>query len=261
MSRDFTKDTANIMNLGAGNGAVSLDCSGASAISIAAWALADTFSTGAVTNNRIISLSLDTGIGLEINVDAMGSPDVMRLTGRSVTTDANQVESGTTSITTGSFFHYVGVFDFANDTTRGYLNGALEIDAGSAYGNSTYTPGTPGAPDRIGRTSQNTTAVNAWDGLIAEVAIWSTDIGLAGAQGLFKTGPYGLAPLLVSSTALVGYWRLFGTQSPEPDPINGNDGTITGTINGSTNHPSIVTNVPLMMFDVPGDMMIGRRYV
>lgn len=62
-------------------------------------------------------------------------------------------------------------------------------------------------------------------GRLADAAIWNAGLTASQAAALAA----GVRPYRIQRANLVGYWPLEGTASPEPDVINGNNGTLTGT--------------------------------
>ena len=74
-------------------------------------------------------------------------------------------------------------------------------------------------------------------GSIAELAVWNAALS-AGERGALSGGARSNR---VHPEALVGYWPLFGLQSPEPDLSgNGNSGTL--------NNPLFATHAPVTQF-------------
>lgn len=83
----------------------------------------------------------------------------------------------------------------------------------------------------IGRETGISALMN---GAIGEVGLWT--IALSDAD-IAQLQANTLCPALVQKTSLLGYWKLLGTDSPEPDSIGSANATITGTMPQAT-HPS-----------------------
>lgn len=231
MARDFTKDVLNYMRLGAN--ALGPTLNGAAAVSIHAWVWPDTF-TATANTNRVIQVHIansSTGLMLAIHDGATG---VVRAGARSQSADGFQTRSGTTVVSTSGWSHIGAAFDFAGDTITPYYNGVAEGGGAVTFGASAYTNATPTTSyDAIG--SDGTPIIsNQIDGRIAEVAVWTVDIGAAGFAALAK----GVSALLVRPEALAFYMPLMGNNSPERCRISGISGTITGTV-AKADHPRL----------------------
>ena len=242
MARDFTKNTANYMNIGT-EVAVAL-VSGASAVSIAAWVYYDTISN-ADNNNRIFTAIID-GVngGIMLATGASGANNLVRVGGRSQSADGFQAVNGTTNIPTGQWIHMGGVLNIGGDVIRVYYNGTQEASTAVTFGAATYTDnGAPTKQDAIGgyQDPPTVTAVQI-DGRIAELGLWAGDIGTAGFEQLND----GFSPLMVRPDLLVAYWPLIGNNSPETDIVSAKNGTITGTIAKDV-HPRIIYPSPAQM--------------
>jgi hypothetical protein len=95
---------------------------------------------------------------------------------------------------------------------------------GSTDGTFSQTaPGASGATKRIGAKADGTAN---FVGDLAEWAVWLAALDAAEMAALAK----GVSPLLIRPAALVAYWPIHGSASPEPDWWrNGLGGTLTGT--------------------------------
>ena len=122
----------------------------------------------------------------------------------------------TTGITQGQWHHACGVWAAATDR-RAF------IDGGSKGTNTTNRSPSGMNRTQIGQSENNT---NRHSGLIAEAAIWNVAL----TDGEVATLAAGISPLRVRPSALVGYWPLFGTSSPENDYSGkNNDMTLVAT--------------------------------
>jgi hypothetical protein len=93
----------------------------------------------------------------------------------------------------------------------------------------------------IGRA--NSGSWQATNALIAEAAIWTSDIGTAGFDSLVTAAGTGISPDQVSSGSLLGYWSFrsdTGSSTVPDESGNGNDLTLSGTVTYEADHPSII---------------------
>lgn len=208
--------------------------SGAAAVSVHAWLYPDSFSTSA-DNNRLFEFYINNGgSGILLGVHN-GTSALVRVAGRSQAADSYQARNGTSTVSTGAWQSIGGVLNYAGDTITPYYNGAAENGGSATFGASSYTPGTPTTSnDTIGGDYQVLTA-NQTDGRLAEIAVWTSDIGASGYAALAK----GVSALLVSQHTLAFYMPLLGNISPEPDYVGGQFGTITGTV-AKADHQRII---------------------
>ncbi len=132
--------------------------------------------------------------------------------------------------TNNSWGHMVGTY--ASASLRNiFFNGANKTGSGSGLGamaalNSLY----------IGASGAG--AVSAARGHVAEVAIWK--VILTDAQ-IANLGIDLYSPGLVDPGNLIGYWKLLGNTSPEPNEVAGGPSmTINGTAPQSAHPPGIV---------------------
>lgn len=145
-----------------------------------------------------------------------------------------------TTFSTNVWHHAAGVF--ASTTSRSaYLNGGGKT--------TNVTSVSPSSIDTtaVGRTGKQTPA-DYFDGSIAEVGIWNTN--LSDAQVTSLAG--GTSPLFIAKANLKGYWPIFGGRSPERDYSgNGNDLTVNGTP-AQIDHPAVKSP-----FSEPGAIRVG----
>jgi hypothetical protein len=234
VARDFSKDAANYMTIGVD--ALSPVIAGASAVSMHGWAHPDTF-TATANFNRLISVTINsTSAGLVLSIHN-GTTAVVRVGARSATADAFQTGNGTSAVSTGAWSSIGGVVNYGAATITPYYNGAAEGGGAVTFGSATYADdGTPTGSDMVGSDNAAPTASACFDGRLAEVAIWTADIGASGFAALAK----GVSALAVRPDALVFYMPLVGKYSPERDIVGGKSGTITGTVAGAA-HPRLYT--------------------
>ena len=237
MAMRFTKNLANWVSLGL---ASSLNLGGQTKISFHTWVryiTVDNIANGNGFLTMLISSGNNSGIHMGIN--GSGANKVLQTRSRSVSTDATQVSIGTTHVS-ANVWHSVGaVFDFTGDATRLYLDGALELnDTGKVYGNTSYTPGTgQTSEDTIGGLFSVTPATtDQLDGDLAEMALWSTDLG---DDGFAQLGD-GFSPRLIRPAFLFEHWPMDRNFN---GGIAGINGVVTGTVvrsTGTPGHPRII---------------------
>jgi hypothetical protein len=137
-------------------------------------------------------------------------------------TDAVPAITGSATISANTWVHIAAVYLSGATTGTIYLNGAVDVGP-SGVG----TAATDTASFTIGeRTFAGNN--NFFNGLLADVAIWNTNLSTLQIAQLAK----GYRPFNVNIANLKGWWPLDGLQSPEPD-LSGfaNNGILTGTTN------------------------------
>src|SRR5215472_9074994 len=96
------------------------------------------------------------------------------------------VEAATT-VTFGTWFHLVGVYDSVHQTIDIYVNGHLESAYGSIGGVAPWPGGAMGAL-RIGRTLYNATEYNWWPGEVSDVCTFFGVLDATQIQNVFNSG-------------------------------------------------------------------------
>lgn len=133
----------------------------------------------------------------------------------------------TTPFTANTWHHAAAVFVGA--TSRfAYLDGG-----GAAEETSSATP-TGLDRTSLGRLGDSTPS-SFLDGLIAEAAIWNVAL----TAGEIAELAAGLKPWNIRPSALVAYWPIGGTASPEGDVIGAFPLTVTGAVASDENPPVI----------------------
>lgn len=135
------------------------------------------------------------------------------------------------TISANTWFHACASFSGAARNV--YLNGTGKVSAATALvptglnrssigvgdGNTTFSPFAP-----------------AGTGYLAEVGMWSVVLDDAEVAALSK----GLSPLQVRPVSLVGYWPLYGNNSPENNfKSNANAAVIQGSLSQAA-HPRVI---------------------
>ena len=250
MARDFTKNTANYMNLGVNAMLPSL--AGASAVSIHAFVTVDTFTASTSACNDLVNGFFNDGLNaFAVFFDTSSGNNRVRAIGRSVSTDASQGTTGAINLSTGVQYSIGCVFDYPNDRIRIFVDGVQDVNTAVAFANNTLTSGGASniTSDNIGSVASGgvvpVSTTRQMDGRISELSIFASDIGLAGFQMLsdgYAADMIGPAPTF--------YFPLLGDDSPERDHYGGLSGTITGTI-AQADHPRIIYPVaPRLIFPV-----------
>jgi hypothetical protein len=230
----FDKNISNWLGYGAGGwGGIS----GSPGLSFHCWIWipASTMNTG-VNDNGIFTLIVNANsVGFVANVDqSVGGVPKLRLSARSVGTDARQAHNGTTTLSTGQWLAVGGSVDFSSKIMKMYLNGALDgTSAAKTFANTTYTLGTPTAQDTVGGLFTPTPAtIDQLGGHIAELGIYKDVLGDEDFVGLARYEPSLVRPnLLFDAVSFINSSRIHGIRGKVT-------GTITGTINQSTVDPS-----------------------
>ena len=152
-----------------------------------------------------------------------------------------------TNVAAGVWQHACATFGPAAGTDRAaYLNGA---------GKGTNTTNrTPAGLDRVTIGARGSaTRTSYFDGLIAEVTIWSAQLNDNEVASLAGR----VHPLTVRSAAIVAYWPLYGVGSPEP---NLGTSALNMTVNGaalSEEHPPIAPFPPAERIWLPSGVSAG----
>lgn len=227
MSRDFSKNLANYMSLGAN--AIGPLINGAAQISFHCWAYSDTLDDQTL-GNVLLQVRINAAtVGIRVAIGDGGGLYPVAISARAAAAETQRNIFGLTDVTTGTY-HSIGVlFNFANDLVTIYLDGVADGPAqAAAFTSTNYTNGTPTSADSIGTTvvPANST-LTQFDGRIAEVAVWNDDIG-ADNFSLLAAGQLASA---VQTSSLAYYHPL------NSGPVTGPDvslvGSISGTITGS----------------------------
>lgn len=224
MSRIFTKNVANYMSLGVSGLATIL--SGKGVFSVSAKIKIATVDTA--TGNNVVLSVIDNGVtsGMSLGVEAISGIPKVRVSARSVNTDAKQTKIGATTISTGVDAYIGAIVDVAGDTLTVYLNGSNDGSSAVTFNNTTWTLGTPTGADTVGGYLAPPVTTDQFDGEISEIAIW--DIALSGANWTSLAG--GTPASSVASGNLVYYLPIAGVSSPEPPTVGTPQGTITGSL-------------------------------
>ena len=132
--------TSQGVNLG--DGTFNVAMSGASGITLEAWAYFNSFNGSA--GIIILFYQSGTAVGGKF-IFSVGS--TVQIGGRSTSTDAFQFLNAASGIGTGTWAYVVGVLDFGpgGGSITIYVNGAVSASGSATFGSSTYVPGSPTA--------------------------------------------------------------------------------------------------------------------
>jgi hypothetical protein len=220
--------------------------SGCVSISSHAWVFPTALQTAARDNNKIMcscQIGNDTGSvaqaqGFFMNCDAFTSTPG---TGnwrigygtRTVNTEAISQSTGNRLATINTWTSVGVTVNFTAKLVYLYMNGALDaIIAAPNFGNNTYNKGSPTATDSIGYRAGTTAGTTAeqFQGIIAEVSTWNTDIGEQSYRDLAR----GKRALNVMGSNLGFYMPMTGSLATgagvDIDLVKGALATIAGTI-------------------------------
>src|SRR5574343_153801 len=189
---------------------------GAAAVTFAAWARFASTSSAAAADNRILHSYINgTAAGLVLNFDNNTSGWNVRIRGgcRAAAGDTTQQKTGDTNLSADTWYHVGAVFNVAADTITVYVNGAADGSASVTFTQSAYTAGTASATyvDSIGGQFNGASLVSALTGRVADVAVWSADIGATGFARLAA----GDRPNRVSPSSLRLFFPLYGISSEQ----------------------------------------------
>ena len=225
MARTFSRNVLNNLELGVSTLGAKLH--GKSTIFIAARVKFNSFG-GSGTVDRVVNIPISgAGAGALSGIVLGTSSSRLRLGARSSSADSFQTITGTNVIPSGSWQLLGGLINFPTDYLRMYRNNSY-AEGTVSFSQSSFQLGVTDLPDKIGGA---TDASNNVDGDIAEVAIWTTDIGPEGIEQL--SDPINASPLLIHPQSLVFYMPLLGRHTPEIDFIGG----LTGSIPSGGNVP------------------------
>jgi hypothetical protein len=206
---------------------------GVAPLSICAW-IKPTAQTAAAV--RVVGLYQDTpataGI-FSLRLETTGAPTAQTYDGTT-----NALATGATLVTAGVWQHVAATYASASSRSV-YLNGANKVT-----NTATATPTNVVETD-IGALWNASAPLLFFDGSLAEIATWSvaltdTDVAVLAL---------GVSPLFVRPDALISYWPLYGSYSPEIDLVGRADLTVTG---------ASVSMHPLVYFPVDQQIRVAN---
>jgi hypothetical protein len=226
--------------------ASAIDLSSFSKLAIQMWLWWDTFAD-------------DDDLAMELHADFDLVTDAFLINPNSSSTTRFEFATGGlgnynaksfTRPSSGAWHHYLFNYDRSLTGAAEHTGMYLDSISQTLTTDSTFdTGGAFGSRVLYLMTRGNTTLFAA--GRIAEVAIWG-GVNLSGAEvtSLYNSGK-GAAATSVQGSSLAHYWRLIGTQSPEPATVGG----VAMTVNGATSasHPFSPVRAGTRNF------LVGRR--
>ena len=183
-----------------------------------------------------------------------GNNNDLHLGGRSVNTDGFQQHNRGNTFLAATDYRVGGYFDVGGDEINSYLDGVAGTPTAVTFGNATYANETPSVDNTIGTNGAGNTQF--FDGIIAEFGVWNVKLNAAEFSAL---GAKHVSPELVRRSSLVGYWKLFGNASPEPDRILGANGVLVNAPTKAT-HPRIIYPAPTRIIHVPAAVTTSPWY-
>lgn len=223
MSRDFPGTASNYLSIG---DAAAIDITG-TALTVAAWVRPDTTSG----LHFIASKGIDSG-NVQYNL-YQNAAAIQFAIGDATSNDDLGVAA---QVSSGSWQHFTGRKNGTGAGAQELFKNGVSVGTGT----SNRTIQNTAQNLFIGQRSDNN-AVTAFDGLIAEVAIWNVALSNSNILSLGS----GASPLGINPGNLKGYWRLAGTASPEPDSSgSGNSASIVGTVPAGASDP-VIQGVPV----------------
>lgn len=136
-----------------------------------------------------------------------------------------------TGITVANAWHHAAVVYSSASARSAYVDGGSK-------GSSSGTSVTPTAPVNCTVGASTAGASGYTNGRIAEAAVWN--VGLTDGEVLSLS--QGVMPYRVRRSALVAYWPLFGSASPEPD-LSGHARNLT-----LVNAPAAANHAPVTLW-------------
>jgi hypothetical protein len=167
------------------------------------------------------SASVTGFFGLRVRGDVAGDPlEAIQQEATPGSTGAAQVNG----VALSTWQHGLAVFT-SNSSRAVYLNGSGATNT-TAVGSAT--------PDRLSAlySARGGTPSAYFGGQVAHAAVWSAALDATEAAQLAA----GANPAEVRKASLVGYWRLAGFDSPEPNMVSGGSSlAVSGATAGATN--------------------------
>ncbi|MGI0075912.1 MAG: LamG domain-containing protein [Nitrosopumilaceae archaeon] len=147
---------------------------GSARVTIEAWFIPN--SASGTQWFLFIPINVAANVGVGIGLSGTG----IRGQARSVTGDLTQTATATSLAVIGKPVYVACVFDFSaapsGKRIKVYINGRLETNTAVTFANATYTNGTPDNQDSIGAGNSGTTQNEFFNGIIDEVAIYTTEL-------------------------------------------------------------------------------------
>ncbi len=188
---------------------------GAENITVEVWF----YPTALADQNWIFTVPINNSfIGFLLRVH---STNFIEFTMRAAAGTSSLICTGTTTITTNQWYHFVGVARIKDKSMSVYINGVEDGSRSASFTVDEYTTDTPTTSEELIAHSRSG---RACVGLIDEVRVWKVNRTAEQIKRYMNTRLYG------TETGLVAYYRMDeGSGSIAYDNSqNSNDGTITG---------------------------------
>lgn len=153
---------------------------------------------------------------------------------------------------TNTWHNAVGIF-------RGSSGRTALLDGSSSTTDTNSVTITTEDATIIGHRQDSGGTSNHFSGDLAEAAVW--DLTNWGGTNVERENNFtawavsglaiGMRPLAFR-LGLVGYWPIFGNDSPEPDWVGGNGMALVATPTKSTSHPPVIYPAPIIIPGVAG---------
>lgn len=247
-ARDFTVNTSNYIKRG--NDSFGERLHAQAGTSVHAWVYLDTLPTGGAQWTIVrgpLGTNADGPFGLHF-LDTAGTTN-LRVQGRSAAADSLQARASSVAFSTGAWYSVGGVLNYATDVVTPYVDGAASNGGSVAFISGTYqhtAVSDNDFSDSIGTQISNTGAAisgTQMDGRIAEVAVWTGDIGAAGYAQLAR----GISPLQVVRQNLIFYLPMLDTNTRSLVSYVGFPGTqetwpytVTGSLPIAAHPPTLI---------------------
>lgn len=187
-------------------------------VTIAAWIYPTTLAAG---GNDLVYLLNDAGNGNEFELiirDAGGSSFRINA-GMASNGIGGTRAASTTALSVNTWYHACGVYNSLSSRSV-FTDGAGKVT------NSVTLVDPMAGINNIGIGVFSPGPATSFSGRMAEVGIWNVALDDAEVVALAK----GFTPPLIRPQSLVGYWPLFGNDSPELDRSKSNNNlTLTGS--------------------------------
>lgn len=184
-------------------------------------------------NTRVVDASVSARLLAQETVGGANISDISQNTTANLRFVYGAVTDGSWNIaepSTGSWHHLCITRNGSSSTNDPifYLDGTTPALTEVVGGAGAVDSGT--TPYRIGNTDDGD---RVFDGSIAEVAGWTSELSAGNVASLYNSGSGARADSI--GVAPQFYFTLCGNASPEPEEMGGTAGTVTGT--AVTSHP------------------------
>lgn len=224
-ARKFTGSTSNYLSAGVGSSGVGFN-SPSTALTLSVWVQPTTTGNCGLIAKGDVSNSSHTEYVFYWNAS-----DIFFKFGNG--TSAEDVFTAGAGPTTGAWHNLVALErNTAGGGVQIWQDGVNKLNSGTlgnTIGLSSYA-----LAFGINYSNSSTPNVHACNGYIGEIAIWSVDLHSQEVAALWS----GVSASCIRPSSLVGYWNVYGANSPEPDEALGQLATVNGTLD-QIQHPPV----------------------